>query len=112
MPAISLAGVDSAGGGLIISSSGVQSTLDGAVIAVHGDRRLHRMAMPPNVHIGATLVASHFSSTIAGHRIVTAGDMATCGHCQSLARQVQRSTKLRTWLQENMLCYSAKADIK
>ena len=33
MPAISLAGVDSAGGGLIISSSGVQSTLDGAVIA-------------------------------------------------------------------------------
>ena len=27
MPAISLAGVDSAGGGIIISSSGVQSTI-------------------------------------------------------------------------------------
>ena len=76
MPAISLAGVDNAGGGLIISSSGVQSTLDGAVIAVNGDQ-VAPHGLPP--HDSATLVASH-SSTIAGHRIVTAGDIASCGH--------------------------------
>ena len=76
MPAISLAGVDTAGGGLIISSSGVQSTIGGSVIAVNGDA-VAPHGLPP--HDAATLVASH-SSTIAGHRIVTAGDIASCGH--------------------------------
>ena len=81
MPAISLAGVDSAGGGIILNTLQISSRLNGSPIAVAGDVVMTH-GSPPNVHIGAVMVASH-SSTIGGHQIVTEGDVATCGHTVS-----------------------------
>ena len=81
MPAISLAGVDSAGGGLILNSQGISSTLSGSPIAVAGDM-VAPHGNPPNVHVGATMIASH-SSTVGGHQIIVEGDVATCGHVAS-----------------------------
>ena len=76
MPKISRANADDCGGGIIMNTRGIQSTLNGQPIAVEGDVVAPHGTGP---HASATTTASA-NTTINGYRIVLEGDPATCGH--------------------------------
>lgn len=86
MARVSLATVDTAGG-TITNSEGIGSTLAGRPLAVAPDAVVSHPPCPQvPVHCAAVMTAAA-RSTIAGRRLVVAGDAATCGHAASAAAQ-------------------------